>query len=96
MLQLYKDLKDVQRKERYLDAMEFLAKAIKEATDKNPTERVLKMGDCLREIMIYNTKLEMENDDLKFADAVRVARMRKLVEVIDYYKNEAELLEKQI
>jgi len=93
---MYKDIKDVQRKERYLDAMEFLGKAIKEATDKNPTERVIKMGTCMREIMIYNTKLEMENDDLKFADSVRVARMRKLVEVIDYYKNEAELLEKQI
>ena len=96
MLQLYKDLKDVQRKERYLDAMEFLAKVIKEATDKNPTERVLKMGSCLREIMIYNTKLEMENDDLKFADSVRVGRMRRLVETIEYYEKKVEHLEKQI
>jgi len=93
---MYKDLKDVQRNERYLDAMEFLAKAIKEATDKNPTERVLKMGDCMREIMIYNTKLEMENDDLKFADAVRVSRMRRLVETIEYYEKKLEHLEKQI
>jgi len=93
---MFKDLKDVQRKERYLDAMEFLAKAIKEATDKNPTERVLKMGDCMREIMIYNTKLEMENDDLKFADAVRVGRMRRLVEAVEYYEKKVEHLEKKI
>ena len=91
---MFKDIKDVQRKERYLDAMEFLAKAIKEATDKNPTERVLKMGDCMREIMIYNTKLEMENDDLKFADSVRVGRMRRLVETIEYYEKKVEHLEK--
>jgi len=96
MLQMFKDIKDVQRKERYLDAMEFLAKAIKEATDKNPTERVLKMGNCMREIMIYNTKLEMENDDLKFADAVRVGRMRRLVEAIEYYEKKVEHLEKKI
>ena len=96
MLQMFKDLKDVQRKGRYLDAMEFLAKAIKEATDKNPTERVLKMGDCMKEIMIYNTKLEMENDDLKFADSVRVSRMRRLVEAIEYYEKKVEHLEKKI
>ena len=96
MLQMFKDIKDVQRKERYLDAMEFLGKAIKEATDKNPTERVLKMGDCMREIMIYNTKLEMENDDLKFADSVRVGRMRRLVETVEYYEKKVELLEKKI
>ena len=93
---MFKDIKDVQRKERYLDAMEFLAKAIKEATDKNPTERVLKMGDCMKEIMIYNTKLEMENDDLKFADSVRVGRMRRLVETVEYYEKKVEHLEKQI
>ena len=93
---MFKDIKDVQRKERYLDAMEFLAKAIKEATDKNPTERVLKMGDCMREIMIYNTKLEMENDDLKFADSVRVGRMRRLVETVEYYEKKVEHLEKRI
>lgn len=93
---MFKDIKDVQRKERYLDAMEFLGKAIKEATDKNPTERVLKMGDCMREIMIYNTKLEMENDDLKFADSVRVGRMRRLVETVEYYEKKVEHLEKQI
>ena len=92
---MFKDIKDVQRKERYLDAMDFLAKAIKEATDKNPTEKVLKMGDCMREIMIYNTKLEMENDDLKFADSVRVGRMRRLVETIEYYEKKVEHLEKQ-
>jgi hypothetical protein len=96
MLQMFKDIKDVQRKERYLDAMEFLGKAIKEATDKNPTERVLKMGDCMREIMIYNTKLEMENDDLKFADSVRVGRMRRLVETVEYYEKKVEHLEKRI
>ena len=93
---MYKDIKDVQRKERYLDAMDFLAKAIKEATDKNPTERVLKMGNCMREIMIYNTKIEMENDDLKFADAVRVSRMRRLVEALEYYEKKVEHLEKKI
>jgi hypothetical protein len=96
MLQLYKDLTDVQRKQRYLDAMESLAGIIKDAMQKKPTPVVKQMAEDLKEIMIYNTKLEMENDDLKFADAVRVSRMRKLVEVIDYYKNEAELLEKQI
>jgi len=93
---MYKDVKDVQRKQRYLDAMESLAKVIKDALDKKPTLILQKMSEDLKEIMIYNTKLEMENDDLKFADAVRVARMRKLNEVIDYYKNEAEILEKQI
>ena len=91
---MFKDIKDVQRKERYLDAMEFLAKAIKEATDKNPTERVLKMGDCMKEIMIYNTKLEMENDDLKFADSVRVGRMRRLVDTVEYYEKKVKHLEK--
>ena len=93
---MYKDVKDVQRKQRYLDAMESLAKTIKKGLDKNPTPIVKQMAEDLKDIMIYNTKLEMENDDLKFADAVRVARMRKLVEVIVYYKNEAEILEKQI
>ena len=96
MLQLYKDLTDVQRKQRYLDAMEGLAKVIKDALDKKPTPVVKQMAEDLKEIMIYNTKLEMENDDLKFADAVRVGRMRRLVETVEYYEKKVEHLEKQI
>jgi hypothetical protein len=38
----------------------------------------------------------MENDDLKFADAVRVGRMRRLVEAIEYYEKKVEHLEKKI
>ena len=92
---MYKDVKDVQRKQRYLDAMEGLAKTIKKGLDKNPTPVVKQMAEDLREIMIYNTKLEMENDDLKFADSVRVGRMRRLVETVEYYEKKVEHLEKQ-
>ena len=93
---MYKDVKDVQRKQRYLDAMESLAKTIKKGLDKNPTPIVKQMAEDLKDIMIYNTKLEMENDDLKFADAVRVGRMRRLVETVEYYEKKVEHLEKQI
>jgi len=89
-------VKDVQRKQRYLDAMESLAKTIKKGLDKNPTPIVKQMAEDLKDIMIYNTKLEMENDDLKFADAVRVGRMRRLVETVEYYEKKVEHLEKQI
>lgn len=92
---MYKTLSDVQRKQRYLDAMESLAGIIKDAMQKNPTPIVKQMAEDIKEIMIYNTKLEMENDDLKFADSVRVGRMRRLVDMIEYYKSEIEQLEKE-
>ena len=92
---MYKDVKDVQRKQRYLDAMESLAKTIKKGLDKNPTPVVKQMAEDLREVLIYNAKLEMENDDLKFADSVRVGRMRRLVETVEYYEKKVEHLEKQ-
>ena len=92
---MYKDVKDVQRKGRYLDAMENLAKTIKKGLDKNPTPVVKQMAEDLREVMSYNAKLEMENDDLKFADSVRVGRMRRLVKTVEYYEKKVEHLEKQ-
>ena len=92
---MYKTLSDVQRKQRYLDAMESLAGIIKDAMQKKPTPIVKQMAEDIKEIMIYNTKLEMENDDLKFADSVRVGRMRRLVDMIEYYKSEIEQLEKE-
>jgi len=96
MLQMYKTLSDVQRKQRYLDAMESIAGTIKTAMDKKPTPVLKQMAEDIKEIMIYNTKLEMENDDLKFADSVRVGRMRRLVDIIEYYKSEVEHLEKRL
>ena len=93
---MYKTLSDVQRKQRYLDAMESLAGIIKDALDKKPTPIVKQMAEDIKEIMIYNTKLEMENDDLKFADSVRVGRMRRLVETIEYYEKKVEHLEKRL
>ena len=96
MLQMYKDLKDVQRKQRYLDAMESIGKVVKDALDKKPTPVLEQMARDLKEIMIYNTKLEMELDDLKFADSIRVGRMRRLVETVEYYEKKVELLEKKI
>ena len=95
MLQMYKTLSDVQRKQRYLDAMESLAGIIKDALDKKPTPIVKQMAKDIKEIMIYNTKLEMENDDLKFADSVRVGRMRRLVDTVEYYEKKVEHLEKK-
>ena len=92
---MYKTLSDVQRKQRYLDAMESLAGIIKDVMQKKPTPIVKQMAEDIKEIMIYNTKLEMENDDLKFADSVRVGRMRRLVDMIEYYKSEVEQLEKE-
>jgi len=96
MLQMYKDVSDTLREQRYLDAMESLAGAIKEAMDKKPSARVGKMAQDIREIMLYNNKLKFDNDDLKFADAVRVARMRKLVEHIDYLEKKVKLLEEKL
>ena len=96
MLQMYKTLSDVQRKQRYLDAMESLAGIIKDAMDKKPTPIVKQMAEDIKEIMIYNTKLEMENDDLKFSDSVRVGRMRRLVETVEYYEKKVEHLEKRL
>lgn len=95
MLQMYKTLSDVQREQRYLDAMESLAGIIKDAMQKKPTPIVKKMAEDIKEIMIYNTKIQMENDDLKFADSVRVGRMRRLVETVEYYEKKVEHLEKQ-
>lgn len=96
MIQMYKDLKDVQRKQRYLDAMESISKVVKDAIDKKPTPVLEQMARDLKEIMIYNTKLEMELDDLKFADSIRVGRMRRLVETVEYYEKKVELLEKKL
>lgn len=96
MLQMYKDVSDTLREQRYLDAMESLAGAIKEAMDKKPSARVGKMAQDIREIMLYNNKLSCDNDDLKFADAVRVSRMRKLVERIDYLEKKVKLLEEKL
>ena len=93
---MHKTLSDVQRKQRYLDAMESIAGIIKDALDKKPTPIVKQMAKDIKEIMIYNTKLEMENDDLKFADSVRVGRMRRLVETVEYYEKKVKLLEKKI
>ena len=93
---MYKTLSDVQRKQRYLDAMESLSKVIKDALDKKPTPIVKQMAEDLREILSYNAKLEMENDDLKFADSVRVGRMRRLVETVEYYEKKVEHLEKRL
>jgi len=93
---MYKTLSDVQRKQRYLGAMESLAGIIKDAMDKKPTPIVKQMAEDIKEIMIYNTKLEMENDDLKFADSVRVGRMRRLVETVEYYEKKVEHLEKRL
>ena len=92
---MHKTLSDVQRKQRYLDAMESLAGIIKDAMQKNPTPIVKQMAKDIKEIMIYNTKLEMENDDLKFADSVRVGRMKRLVETVEYYEKKVEHLEKK-
>ena len=92
---MYKTLSDVQRKQRYLDAMGSLSKVIKDALDKKPTPIVKQMAEDLREILSYNAKLEMENDDLKFADSVRVGRMRRLVETVEYYEKKVEHLEKK-
>lgn len=93
---MYKTLSDVQRKQRYLDAMENLAGIIKDAMQKKPTPIVKQMAKDIKEIMIYNTKLEVENDDLKFADSVRVGRMRRLVETVEYYEKKVEHLEKRL
>ena len=96
MLQMYKDIKDVQRKQRYLDAMESIAGTIKTAMDKKPTPVLKQMAADLKEIMMYNTKLEMELDDLRFADSVRVGRMRRLTEAVEYYEKKVKLLEKKL
>lgn len=96
MLQMYMDVSDTLRKQRYLDAMESLAGTIKEAMEKKPSPRVGKMTQDVREIMLYNNKLSCDNDDLKFADAVRVSRMRKLVERIDYLERKVKLLEEKL
>jgi hypothetical protein len=93
---MYKDVSDTLREQRYLDAMQSLAGAIKEAMDKKPSPRVGKMDKEIREIMLYNNKLSCDNDDLKFADAVRVSRMRKLVERIDYLEKKVKLLEEKL
>lgn len=96
MLQMYMDVSDTLRKQRYLDAMESLAGTIKEAMDKKPSPRVGKMARDIREIMLYNSKLEGENDDLKFADGVRVARMNSLVKHIDYLEKKVKQLEERL
>lgn len=96
MLRMYKDLPDVLREKRYLDAMQSLAGAIKEAMDKKPSPRVGKMAQDIREIMLYNNKLKFDNDDLKFADAVRFARMEELNSYINYLEKKVKLLEEKL
>ena len=96
MLRMYKDLPDVLREKRYLDAMQSLAGAIKEAMDKKPSPRIGKMAQDIREIMLYNNKLKFDNDDLKFADAVRFARMEELNSYINYLEKKVKLLEEKL
>ena len=55
------------------------------------------LGNVVSGIFKYkNTKLEMELDDLKFADSIRVDRMRRLVETVEYYEKKVELLEEKL
>lgn len=96
MLRKYKDLSDVLREKRYLDAMQSLAGTIKEAMDKKPSPRVGKMAQDIREIMLYNNKLKFDNDDLKFADAVRFARMEEMNSYINYLEKKVKLLEEKL
>ena len=88
----YKDLMDNEAKQRYLDAMEFLATAIKEATDKNPTERVLKMGTCMREVMMYVTKLECDIKDADHTVGVRIRKIKDLEKKTKYLETEVKHL----
>lgn len=67
MLKIYKDLTEIERKQRYLDAMEGIAKSVKEAIDKKPSDKLYEMAAQLKEIMLYNSKLDMELDDTKFS-----------------------------
>jgi polyhydroxyalkanoate synthesis regulator phasin len=96
MLSMYKDLTDVLREQRYLDAMESLAGVIKEAMEKKPSPRVGKMARDIREVMLYNGKLQGDLDDMKFTDAVRVERMKKLNEYITYLERKVKLLEEKL
>lgn len=77
-MRLYKDLTDNESKQRYLDAMNFLASIIKEATDKKPTEKVLKMGASMREIMLYVNKMECQVDDADFTIQKRIRQIKEL------------------
>jgi hypothetical protein len=49
--------------------MMYLSKAIKEAKDKNPSGKVLNMGICVREILIYVATIEDKIDELTFNPA---------------------------
>lgn len=93
---MYKDLSDTLREQRYLDAMQSLAGVIKEAMNKRPSPKVGKMARDIREIMLFNNKLKFDNDDLKFADAVRITRMKEMYSYIDYLEKKVKHLEKQI
>jgi hypothetical protein len=66
---MIKDKVLVKKKQRYLDAMTYLAKVIKEAKDKNPSGKVLNMGICMREVLIYVAELESRIDDFTFDPA---------------------------
>lgn len=88
----YKDLMDNEAKQRYLDAMEFLATAIKEATDKNPTERVLKMGTCMREVMMYVNKLECDIKDADHTIGIRIGKIKDLEKKTKYLETEVKHL----
>lgn len=88
MLKIYKDLTEIERKQRYLDAMEGMAKSIKEAIDKKPSDKLYEMAAQLKEIMLYNNKLDMELDDAKFSLSQRDLTVAVLKTEITYLKTE--------
>lgn len=95
MISLYKNIVDVERTQRYLDAMESLTTTIKTAIDKKPTDTLNKMAKDLREVVIYVNKLEGMVDDYKFSESIRMARMKQLSDTIEYLNKKVELLEKR-
>jgi len=96
MISLYKDIVDVERTQRYLDAMESLGGTIKSAIENKPTDTLHKMAKDLREVLIYVNKLEGMVDDYKFSESVRMARMAVLDKHIAYLTKKVELLEKKL
>jgi len=66
---MIKDKVLLKKKGRYLDAMTYLSKVIKEAKDKNPSGKVLNMGICMREVLIYVAEIEDRINELTFNPA---------------------------
>ena len=62
--------------------------------NKRPSPKVGKMARDIREIMLFNNKLKFDNDDLKFADAVRITRMKEMYSYIEYLEKKVKHLEK--